>query len=69
MQNDPSMSGNPSLPVDAEAAKKTKKELADGEVEKSDEEKEKESHPDDAKPFNVDKVDELEKSKDENNKE
>lgn len=69
MQNDPSMAGNPSLPADAEAAKKTNEGLADGEVEKSEEVKEKESLPEDNEPFNVDKVDELEKSKNEDNKE
>ncbi|MCC5895706.1 MAG: hypothetical protein JJU16_09620 [Alkalibacterium sp.] len=66
MQNDPSMAGNPSLPADAEAAKKTKEGLAEGEVEKTEEEKENESVPEDKKEFDLDKVDDLEKSKKEN---
>lgn len=63
MQNEPSQTGNPSLPLDAAAAKKTKEELNEGKVEKSEEEKERESTSDDKKPFNLDKVDDLEKSK------
>lgn len=70
MQNDPSSAGNPRLPADAEAAKKardgaaeTAQGPADGELEKSEKEKEKESHPEDRKPFNLDNVDDLEESK------
>lgn len=69
MQNDPTTSINPALPADAEAARKTREGLADGEVEKTEAEKEMESTEEDRKPFNLDKVDELEKSKNENNKE
>lgn len=70
MQNDPSTAGNPRLPADAEAAKKTKEgavgadqERAEGELERSEREKEQDTRPEDKEPFNVDKVDDLEKSK------
>lgn len=63
MQNEPTQTGNPSLPVDAEAAQNTKDELAEGEMPKSEEEKEKETAPGDAESFDVDKVDDLEQSK------
>ena len=68
MQNDPTTANNPSLPADAQAAKKTREGLADGEVEKTEAEKEQESRPEDREPFNLDKVDELNKSKNENSK-
>ncbi len=66
MQNEPTQTGNPSLPVDAEAAQKTKDELAEGEMPKSEEEKE--TAPGDAESFDVDKVDDLEQSKKEDKK-
>lgn len=70
MQNDPSTAGNPRLPADAEAAKKTKDgavdsnpDRAEDELERSEREKEQDSRPEDKEPFNVDKVDDLEESK------
>lgn len=36
MQNEPTQTGNPSLPLDAEAAQKTKDELSEGEMPKSE---------------------------------
>lgn len=65
MRNQPHSSGNPSLPADATAAKNTRNDLpeAEGELDKTEAEKEAETSPEDAKPFNVDKVDDLNKAK------
>ena len=63
MQNEPHSGGNPSLPADTELAKKTRDDRPEGELEKSEEEKEQDTIPEDKEPFNVDKVDELEESK------
>lgn len=70
MQNDPSTAGNPRLPADESAAKRhqegakdTDQELAEGELERSESEKEQDARPEDKEPFNLDNVDDLEESK------
>lgn len=73
MQNGPNGTGNPNnLPVHNQAAKKTNDFIQNDpdldEESKSEEEKERESSPEDFKPFNVDAVDKLNKSKKETKK-
>ena len=68
MKNQPHSARNPNLPIDAAAAKSTKDGLPEkeDELKKSEAEKEAETAPEDHEPFNVDKVDDLEKAKKEN---
>lgn len=63
MQNQPHSGGNPSLPADAELAKKARDDKPEGEVDKSEEEKEQDTIPEDKESFNIDKVDDLEETK------
>lgn len=67
MQNGPQSAGNPALPVDAEAAKKTREDRKEGKVEglqdTPENEKEASTSREDAENFNLDKVDDLQESK------
>ncbi|WP_368646287.1 hypothetical protein AB4027_05245 [Alkalibacterium putridalgicola] len=61
MRNQPHSARNPALPADAAAAKNTRDGLpkAEGELDKTEAEKEQETSPEDKKPFDVDKADEV----------
>lgn len=67
MVNQSHSSGNPNLPPHVAAAKKIKRGLpkAEDELEKTEVEKEQDTSPENNKPFNLDKVDDLIKAKEE----
>ncbi|WP_423189088.1 hypothetical protein ACO1PF_10925 [Alkalibacterium sp. f15] len=65
MTNRPYSAPNPNLPADLQTTKKIKDALpkAEDEVDKTEIEKQLESSPEDNKPFNLDKVEDLIKAK------